>query len=95
MQKNITHLHDITPEKLKSEIVSEIKKYFDEVFSNQEKKDELLTREKAAKLLAISLPTLRSYVKRGLIEEKRVGARVLYSKIALIEKSLVNSNNPK
>tara|TARA_R110002050_G_scaffold299775_1_gene466354 strand:- start:16581 stop:16847 length:267 start_codon:yes stop_codon:yes gene_type:complete len=84
MQKNITHLHDITPDQLKRDIVSEIKEYLDEKFPDTKGKDELLTRKQVAKLLEISLPTLRNYVKRGLIPEKRVGARVLYSKKELL-----------
>ena len=84
MQRNITQLHGVTPEQLKSEIVSEIKEYLDKKFADKEGKDELLTRKQAAKLIGISLPTLRGYVKRGIIPEKRVGARVLYSKKELL-----------
>lgn len=91
MDNYITQLHSTTPEKLKSEIVSEIKQYLDEKFADREDNDELLTRKQVAKLLDISLPTLRNYVKRGLISEKRVGARVLYSKKELLS-SLVNTN---
>lgn len=84
MQKNVTQLYEITPEQLKSEIVYEIKQYLDEKFADNENKDELLTRKQVSKLIGVSLPTLRSYVKRGLIIEKRVGARVLYSKKELL-----------
>lgn len=38
-----------------------------------------LTRLEAAKLLQISLPTLHSYTRIGLIPAKRIGTRVLYS----------------
>jgi excisionase family DNA binding protein len=38
-----------------------------------------LTRLEAAKLLQISLPTLHTYTKLGLIHAKRIGTRVLYS----------------
>jgi excisionase family DNA binding protein len=38
-----------------------------------------LTRFEAAKLLQISLVTLHSYTKLGLIPAKRIGSRVLYS----------------
>jgi excisionase family DNA binding protein len=37
------------------------------------------TREEAAKVLQISLPTLHTYTKLGLIHAKRIGTRVLYS----------------
>ncbi|PQJ79402.1 helix-turn-helix domain-containing protein [Polaribacter porphyrae] len=85
MQRNITQLHGVTPEQLKSEIVSEIKEYLDKKFANNEDKDELLTRKQVAKLLSISLPTLRNYTKRGLIKEYRIGSRVLYKSTEVIE----------
>lgn len=93
MENNITQLHNTTPEKFKAEIISEVEKLLKNYLNKAEDKGELLTREQAAKLLAISLPTLRSYVKRGVISksEKRVGARVLYDKAELLE-CLVNSN---
>lgn len=87
MQNNITQLHNVNPEQFKSEIVSEIKKYLNEVLSNREDKEELLTRKQAAKLLALSLPTLGKYAKRGIISkaERRIGVRVLYNKVELLE----------
>ena len=42
-----------------------------------------LTRVEAAKALQISLPTLHSYTKLGLIPAKRIGTRVLYSEADL------------
>lgn len=42
--------------------------------------EELLTREQAAQLLRITLPTLRSYTRQGLLNGYRIGARVRYKR---------------
>lgn len=42
--------------------------------------EELLTREQAAQLLGITLPTLRDYTRRGLVEGYRIGTRVRYKR---------------
>ncbi|MGB1307777.1 MAG: helix-turn-helix domain-containing protein [Oceanihabitans sp.] len=96
MENNITQLHNTTPEKFKAEIISEVEKLLKNYLNKIVDKDELLTREQAAKLLAISLPTLRNYVKRGLISksERRIGVRVMYDKKELLN-SLVNGNKLK
>ncbi|MCW3071117.1 MAG: DNA-binding protein [Bacteroidetes bacterium] len=40
--------------------------------------ERLLTRKEVAALLKVSLPTLRQYVKDGLIQSHRIGRRVLF-----------------
>ena len=40
----------------------------------------LLTRAEAAQLLGITLPTLREYTRRGLVEGYRIGTRVRYKR---------------
>jgi len=42
--------------------------------------DEYLTREEAAQMLHISLPTLRNHARRGLLHPHRIGRRVLYAR---------------
>mgnify|MGYP001544928196 CR=1 FL=1 len=42
--------------------------------------EELLTREEAAQVLGITLPTLRDYTKRGLVAGYRIGTRVRYKR---------------
>lgn len=42
--------------------------------------EELLTRVEAAHLLGITLPTLREYTRRGLVEGYRIGTRVRYKR---------------
>jgi len=41
---------------------------------------EYFTRNEAAKLLRISLPTLSRYSKLGLVKEYRIGTRILFKK---------------
>lgn len=47
-------------------------------------REELLTREEAAELLGITLPTLRDYTRRGLVEGYRIGARVRYKRTEVL-----------
>jgi excisionase family DNA binding protein len=46
--------------------------------------DDLLSREEAAKLLRITLPTLRERTKEGRLRGYRMGARVLYRRSEVI-----------
>lgn len=46
--------------------------------------EELLTREEAAQLLGITLPTLREYTKRGLVTGYRIGTRVRYKRSEVV-----------
>lgn len=47
------------------------------------KKVTYLTRQQAAELLHITLPTLHEYTKAGVIQGSRIGTRVLYSEQAI------------
>lgn len=47
------------------------------------KKTSYLTRQEAAELLHLTLPTLHTYTQSGLITAKRIGTRVLYSETDL------------
>ncbi len=46
--------------------------------------DDLLSRQEAAELLRITLPTLRQRTKEGRLRGYRMGARVLYSRLEVI-----------
>ena len=54
----------------------------------QAQEDRVLTREETAKLLAVDLSTLRSYVNKGKILSHRIGGRVFF-KHSDIMKALV------
>ncbi|CAM1357187.1 helix-turn-helix domain-containing protein [Tenacibaculum halocynthiae] len=91
MAHNIIQLQNIDIKELKQIVSSVFKEEISKI--NNEKSsinDELLSRNEAAFFLGISLPTLRSYVKRGVISEKRLGSKLYYSKKELIS-SMVDS----
>ena len=69
MEKNITQLHEITPEQLKEDILLGVSHLLGELKKDFSLYDEntYLTRNEVSKLLKISLPTLRENVKRGII----------------------------
>ncbi len=89
MNQNITHLHNTTPEELKKDIlegVNELLSQFKKELSIYDK-NTYLTRNEVAKLLKISLPTLRKNVERGIIPETKIAGRVLYN-LAELKESL-------
>ena len=55
------------------------------------KKDQLLTRQQAAKMLQVSLPTLNIWTKNGIIQARRINSRVRYFS-ADIDLALQNYN---
>lgn len=46
--------------------------------------EELLSRDQAAQLLGITLPTLREYTHRGMVNGYRIGTRVRYKRSEVI-----------
>lgn len=63
---------------------------------NEEKQRQILTRQETAKFLQISLPTLHSYTKDGLITAFRLGFKIRY-RIEDVYKALkqINVNGGK
>jgi excisionase family DNA binding protein len=51
----------------------------------QTKQVSYLTREQAAEILHITLPTLATYTREGIIRGHRIGTRVLYTEEAIHE----------
>jgi len=51
----------------------------------QTQSEDLVTRQQAAKLLGISLPTLHHYSKHGIIPAYRIGSRVRYRRGELMD----------
>jgi hypothetical protein len=47
--------------------------------------EQLLTRKEAAAFLKISHPTLDRYTKEGIVNGRRIGQRILYSKDDLMK----------
>lgn len=50
----------------------------EELQAMQPKEPKYLTREEAAQLLKITLPTLHSWAAKGLIRKSKIGNRVLF-----------------
>jgi len=47
--------------------------------------EELLSRQQTAELLGVTLPTLASYTRRGLVQGYRIGARVRFKKNEVLD----------
>ena len=56
---------------------------------NQQRKEsdnnKLLSRKEVAELLKISLPSLSNYKKSGILKFHRIGSRVLFMKVEVME----------
>lgn len=82
----------VQPEELKILVQESVNMAIQPLISSQkivENGDLLITRKEAADLLHISLTTLDTYTKQGLLVRYKVGHRVLYKKseiIASVEK---------
>lgn len=84
-----------TPDQLKSVIVEAIKAELDRQLQKlapadapNNPKDNFLTRIEAAKILGISLPTLNTWTKAGIVKGHRIGACVRY-KLTDLEQALI------
>jgi excisionase family DNA binding protein len=54
-----------------------------------------ITREEAANILHVTLPTLHSYTMKGKIQGYRIGRRVLYKKNEIEQAATAISTNKK
>lgn len=74
-----TNIIMLNPEELKAIIIDAIKPLISSQ-KNIENEDSFITRKETADLLHISLTTLDTYTKQGLLVRYKVGHRVLYKK---------------
>jgi hypothetical protein len=81
IQINEQELRSIIKDTVKEVIASELKEHLtNSVFKETDTTQEFLTRRQVAKLFQVSLPTLHSYTKQGLIKALRFGRQVRYLK---------------
>ena len=71
--------HSTTREELKQLLEEAVKVQLEKHLSKEEEEDSrLLTRKEVAEILSISLPTLNTYTKKGIIQATRLGSMVRY-----------------
>ncbi|MEX0997800.1 MAG: helix-turn-helix domain-containing protein [Flavobacteriaceae bacterium] len=70
---------------IQNTIEESLDKYF-EMKIEQEKKKTYLTVKEAASKLNVSELTIRNYIKRGVLNAKRIGNRILINSLDLEEK---------
>mgnify|MGYP000948413612 CR=1 FL=1 len=92
MMQNLI-LHTIPLSELKSFIQEAIQSELTQLYQHSEKgeSERLYTRKEVADLLGISLPTLNTYTKEGIIDAYRLGTQVRY-KYEDLEKALKKIN---
>jgi hypothetical protein len=89
--KDIIILHSTPLNELKSvfgEVVEEKLRQFKSELSKPTSTKEYLSRAEVCKVLKISLSTLHSYSKSGILQKYHVGGKILY-KSAEVESSLI------
>ncbi|MEO9954742.1 helix-turn-helix domain-containing protein [Nonlabens sp.] len=96
MEKNITQLHDITPSEFQESLIRHFEFRLKEILErlDNNSKDKLLTREQTAEMLSISLGTLWSWTRKGILISYRIGNKVMYKQHEVYE-SLVRINHSK
>lgn len=96
MKNNITQLHNITPHELQESLIEHFEFRLKEIFNNLENNqaERLLTREQTAEMLSITLTTLWSWTKKGILTSYRIGNKIMYKQHEVYE-SLVRINHSK
>ncbi|WP_304016483.1 helix-turn-helix domain-containing protein [Nonlabens dokdonensis] len=96
MKKNIIQLHDITPSEFQEGLIKHLEFRLSEMLKglDTKTKDKLLTREQTAEMLSISLGTLWSWTRKGILISYRIGNKIMYKQHEVYE-SLVKINHSK
>lgn len=87
-------LHSTPKSELKDLIAETVREQFSTFFDKKEPDTRLRTRKEVCEMLGISLPTLHSWTKDGVIKAYRVGSSVRY-KMDDIENALENIKSIK
>ncbi|WP_288955330.1 helix-turn-helix domain-containing protein [uncultured Polaribacter sp.] len=80
-------------DKVADKLMFKIQNYLDEL--SKPKNDELLTRKEVANYLRISLVTIHSWNKYGILNPIRMGNRILYKKQDILDVLEEQSINKK
>ncbi len=91
MVQNQILLQGITPEQLTEKFLKGVDERIRELVNEPEKPREYLTRKEVAERLCITLPTVHSWINKGILNPYRIGNRVLFKSDEL-DKSLVAIN---
>jgi excisionase family DNA binding protein len=83
--KEIIQIENITVEEFKNELIIEFKQLLKSFLEQQEKVDELLTRQETANILKVSLVTLWDWTKKDVLPAYRIGYKVRYKKREVLE----------
>ena len=79
-------LSPIAPDELSRMIATAVRSELDaRTQPVQPPTEELLTRQQAAALLGVTLPTLRDYTRRGYLTGYRIGTRVRYKRNEVLD----------
>lgn len=93
METQKIQLIEITPEQLKTEILSGVKSQFAEFSKNFSPKEptEFLTRNEVRDLLKVDLSTIHNYVKRGKLKAYGIAGRVYFKRVE-VESAIIPIN---
>lgn len=73
-------------ETLKGELIEALRKEVQDCLSKQEpSKEQYITRNAAAQILGVSLPTLGKWTKEGLLVAYRISSRIRYKRQEVVD----------
>ena len=93
MEKNITQLHDVTPEDLKQLILNGVAQQLEELTKQFKPKEptKWVTRLEATKILGVTLATINNWSNKGILKRHKIGNQVRFKREE-IDKVLQSSN---
>lgn len=82
MQKNITQLHDVTPEQLKQLISEDFKIQLDSLKTHFKPKEptQYLTRKGVTEMLNINISSVHNWTKKGILKAYQISGRLYYKR---------------
>lgn len=86
MQSREIHIHQISPDELKTLIKEAVDEKISTTPVSKEKSDELMTVDETIKFLKCSKQALWNWRKNGILNNYRLGNRVYYRKSDIFDK---------
>jgi hypothetical protein len=83
-----SELKTLVNEAVKEALAAQLHSFLPQIIRPPSQPDIYLSRQQVCDLLQISLPTLSTYVKAGVIKEKRIGQTIRYLKKDIMEAAI-------
>ena len=87
MSKNITQLHNISPDEFKEDILSGVRKELLNFSKKFQPKTEStwLTRKDVKEVLSISYPTIHKWCHKGILKPYKIGRQIRFKREEILK----------